>query len=408
MRYAAYLMLTVLAFVDTGPHEAAIPYFAIVRDVRIAQADRQNFFTIDTALWNHSRPDLGDIRLYDGNSPVQYFMAEQSAGVSSEEAEAKIVNLGSVAGHTEFDLDANGIAEYNRIRLHLDAKDFVVTASVAGGSELGQTSTDLPPVTFYDFSSEQLGSNFTLKVPPSSFRYLHIKLSHGVRPQQVKGATISNLREWQASWTNAGQCSSPRQQPRVTVFTCAVPSNVPLNRIQFQIDPGQVNFHRSVSVEDAKTNMQLASGNLSRVRMNRGGTLVTAEELSINTVAGSGHLTVTVQNGDNPLLAILAVQPLALERRVYFDAPGKSLLRLYYGDEKLPAPVYDYARFFRKDAAAAEATLGAEAVNAAYTGRSDERPWSERHKGILWAAMLLAVVALGVLAILGLGSPAPQ
>ena len=151
--------------------------------------------------------------------------------------------------------------------------------------------------------------------------------------------------------------------------------------------------------------MQLASGDLSRVRVNRGGTLVTAEELSINTAAGSGRLTVTVQNGDNPPLGILAVQPLALERRVYFDPQGKRLLKLYYGDAKLPAPVYDYARFFRKDVAA-EAMLGAETLNAAYTGRSDERPWSERHKGILWAAMLLAVLALGVLAIRGLGSAA--
>jgi hypothetical protein len=408
MRYAAFLMFTALALVDTGPPEAAIPYFAIVRDVRIAQADRQNFFTIDTAVWNHSRPDLGDIRLYDGDSPVQYFIAEQSAGVSSEEVEAKALNLGSVAGHTEFDLDANGIAEYDRIRLHLDAKDFVAAASVAGGNELGQASTELPPVTLYDFSSEKLGSNFTLKLPSSSFRYLHFRLSHGVRPQQVKGAAIYDLREQQASWTNAGQCSGPRQQPRVTVFSCAVPSKVPLNRIQFQIDPGQVNFHRTVSVEDRKTGAQLASGDLSRVRMNRGGTLVTAEDLSINSTSGSGQLTVTIQNGDNPPLANLSAQPLALERRVYFDAPGKTLLKLYYGDANLPAPVYDYARFFRKDDAAAGATLGAEAVNAAYRGRPDDRPWSERHKEILWAAMLLAVLALGVLAIRGLGSAAPQ
>jgi hypothetical protein len=63
MRYAAYLMLTLLAMVDAGPPEAAIPYFAIVRDVHISQPDRQNFFTIDTGLWNHSRADLGDLRL---------------------------------------------------------------------------------------------------------------------------------------------------------------------------------------------------------------------------------------------------------------------------------------------------------------------------------------------------------
>jgi hypothetical protein len=400
-------MLSLLALADPGPPEAAIPYFAMVRDVHIAQAERQNFFAIDLALWNHSRADLGDLRLYDGNSTVQYFLGQEDAGVSSEEVEAKIFNLGSVAGRTEFNIDANGVAEYDHIRLRLDARNFVATASVAGGSEPGQTSTELPSVTLYDFSTEKLGSNFVLKLPTSSFRYLHVKLSHGIHPQQVIGAAISNLREWKASWTKAGQCSLTRQPPRETVFVCAVPSKVPLNRLQFEIDPQQVNFHRTVSVEDAK-GVQIASGDISRVRVNRAGTLIMAEELSINTGAGAEHLTVTIQNGDNPPLTILSVQPLVLERRVYFDPQGKSLLRLYYGDEKLSAPAYDYARFFHKDAAAAEATLGAEAVNRAYTGRTDERPWSERHKSILWATMVLAVFALGVLAIRGLGSAAAQ
>jgi hypothetical protein len=397
--------------VGAGPPEAAIPYFAIVRDIRISQPDRQNFLTIDTALWNHSRADLGDLRLYDGSSPVQYFLAELSAGTSSEEVEAKILNLGSVAGHTEFDLDANGIAEYDHIRLRLDAKDFVTTAVVAGGSELGQESTELPSVTLYDFSTEKLGSNFVLKLPPSSFRYLHIKLSHEIRPQQVKGASISNLHEWQASWTNAGVCGSIRQKGRVTEIDCAVPSKVPLNRILFQIDPQQVNFRRAVSVQDADATAKdkdgrLGNGDISRVRVNRAETLVTAEDLLINTSAGSGHLTITVENGDNPPLAIQSVQPQVLERRMYFDPQGKTSLKLYYGDEKLSAPVYDYARFFHKDDSAAEAKLDAEAVNVAYTRRPDERPWSERHNGILWAAMLLAVVALTVLAVRGLGSAA--
>jgi hypothetical protein len=42
--------------------------------------------------------------------------------------------------------------------------------------------------------------------------------------------------------------------------------------------------------------------------------------------------------------------------------------------------------------------------NAAYTGRPDDRPWSERHKAVLWAAMLLAVVVLAVLAVRGFKS----
>ncbi len=34
------------------------------------------------------------------------------------------------------------VGEYDRIRLSLDAKDFVVTASVAGSNELGAKSAD--------------------------------------------------------------------------------------------------------------------------------------------------------------------------------------------------------------------------------------------------------------------------
>jgi hypothetical protein len=37
--------------------------------------------------------------------------------------------------------------------------------------------------------------------------------------------------------------------------------------------------------------------------------------------------------------------------------------------------------------------------NPQYKGRPDDRPWSERHKGTLWAAMILAVIALTALAI---------
>jgi len=400
------LILLLLAFIVPHLPEAAIPYFSNLREIRVAQPDRQNFFIVDEELWNHSRPDLGDLRLYDGDSPVQYSFSEQRAGVSSEEVEAKILNLGRVRGHTEFDLDAQGIAAYDRIRLRLDARDFVVTASVAGSNSLGQgPTTNLAPSTLYDFSSEHLGSNFVLQLPPSSFRYLHIKLSGGIRPQQLKGAAIYNLREQQASWTKVGSCASPQQKPRATVIVCDLPAKVPLNRILFQIAPSQVNFLRTVRVENAN-GVQEASGELSRVRINRAGTLVTTEALAVAVNGSLGKITISVDNEDNPPLAIEAVQPLSLERRVYFDPHGKTSLTLYYGDEKVSAPVYDYARFFHLDASPAEAQLGAGSHNPAYTGRPDDRPWSDQHMGILWAVMILAVVALTALAIRGLRSAA--
>ena len=87
---------------------------------------------------------------------MQYALSEQRGGTSSHEEPARILNLGSVGGRTEFDLDMGEIGEYDRIRLQLDAKNFVVTASLAGSNELGAKRDPLPPATLYDFTREEL------------------------------------------------------------------------------------------------------------------------------------------------------------------------------------------------------------------------------------------------------------
>jgi hypothetical protein len=168
-----------------------------------------------------------------------------------------------------------------------------------------------------------------------------------------------------------------------------------------------VNFRRTVTIEDAK-GVQIASGEISRVRVNRAGTLVTAEELSVNVSGTSGQITLTIDNGDNPPLAITATEPLAFEQRIYFAPQGKTALRLYYGDGELSPPIYDYARFFHLDPAPPQAQLGPGSHNAQFAGRPDDRPWSERHTGILWSAMLAVVLGLAALALRGLRSPTPQ
>jgi hypothetical protein len=159
-----------------------------------------------------------------------------------------------------------------------------------------------------------------------------------------------------------------------------------------------------VSIENGN-GQQLAAGDITRVRITRGGTSVTSEELAVGTLEKpEQRFKVTVHNADNPPLNITSVQPLSIERRVYFDPAARTTVKLYYGDSKLAAPVYDYTKFFQADPAAAQAELGLGMYNAAYTGRPDDRPWSERHKALLWIAMVLAVVVLAVLALRGFKS----
>jgi len=411
MKHAAPLFLLLTIASGHSP-EPAIPYFSNVREIHISQMDRQNYFVVDEELWQHSRADLGDLRIYDRETPVQYALYEQRAGVSSEAVEARILNLGSMSGHTEFDVDAGGLGEYDRIHLRIEARDFVATASISGGSAPGQAANvELAPATLYDFSKEQLGSSSVLKLRPVSFAYLHIRLSPGIRPEQVKGATIANLREQQAMWSKAGTCGEPQIGHGKTEIRCAIPAKVPVSRIEFQIAPAQINFRREVTVEDGK-GTPLGGGEISRVRLNRESTLVTNEELAVsigrNGSDNGGQLKVSIDNGENPPLTVIAAEPVSLERRVYFDPQGKAALRLYYGDERLSAPAYDYARFFHQESSLGQAALGPGDHNPQYAGRPDDRPWSERHMEVLWGAMILAVLTLAALAFRGLRSETPQ
>src|SRR6266478_2676838 len=256
-------------------------YFTSVRDIRVSQPGAQSYFVVDEEIWSRARPDLGDLRIYHGDAQVQYALSVQRGGASSQEEAAKILNLGNVGGRTEFDLDIGQIAEYDRIRLLLDAKNFVVTATVAGSNTLaGRPSTQLPAATLYDFTREELGSNYVLKLPPSSFRYLHLKLSAGISPQQVKAATVYNLQETKASWSSVGSCGTPAQMQRTTVINCEWPLRVPVDRIRFDVGPKQINFRRSVTLSESAGRYE-SSGEITRVRLNRAGTTVVSEEMDV-------------------------------------------------------------------------------------------------------------------------------
>jgi hypothetical protein len=390
-------------------YEAAVPYFSRTRNLTVSSPDRQNCVVVDQDVWKFARPDLADLRLYDGQSQHPYALITQSGGGSSQESVAKILNLGKFGDQTEFDLEVGGLNEYGRVRLQIDARNFINTTQVEGRKTPNDRSgTRLASSTLYDFTNEGLGSNSILKFPASSFPYLHVRLAPGLAPGQIKGAYISNVSETKAAWSLSGNCSAVAGAPRQTIFECSIADGMPVERISFELPPSAVNFNRTVTVSDEKGN-DLERGAISRVRMYRGGQTVISAQLALGLYSRTAkQIRVTVENGDDPPLPIARVHPMSFERRLYFDPAGKPALQLYYGDPKLEAPSYDYVKFFRQSPDAATAQLSAANANAQFTGRPDDRPWSERHNSVLWLAMLVAVALLGGLALRGLKSkPTP-
>src|SRR5262249_19185197 len=82
-------------------YDPAIPYFHQTRSVTVTATDKQNYAVLDADVFEHSRPDLADVRILDGQSQVPFVLVKQSGGTDTKEAQAKILNLGSSGAHTE-------------------------------------------------------------------------------------------------------------------------------------------------------------------------------------------------------------------------------------------------------------------------------------------------------------------
>ncbi len=415
MKMIVGLLVFVFTLAGATP-QPAIPYFSNVREISVKQPERSNYVVVDNATWLYAQHDLGDLRIYNGRTEVPYALTTERGSVNTVESPAKLLNLGLVnkslvQGITQFVLDTTGVPEYDRVTLKLsdDAKDFITRANVEGADEMNAAKwTDLGSHPLYDFSREKLGANSVIKLPLSRFRYLRFTVP-SLAPDQIKSATLATTEEEKARWSELRVFNQKIENiGRQTIITFNLDGNAPLERLSFVLHPNEVNFRRPIQVvaqrkqDDGQLDqIYVQSGTVSRIHVERKGKVVDSEELAIDLNTFERNFKVIVENGDDLPLRIEKVQPLAYERRVYFDPRGASALKLYYGDWKLGAPIYDYAKLFARDPNAAVAELGSPLANPEYAQRPDERPWSERHGWVLWAAMIVAVLGLGAIALRG-------
>jgi len=380
---------------------AAVPYFKYQRQIQPPASAGQHYFVVDETIWLHARPDLSGLRIYSAaEKEVPYALQIESGGSQIEQKEFRVLQPATVAGKTQFLLDMSGVAEYDRVDLKLSAKNFVAHARVEGQDDPhGAAWAALGTTTLYDLSDEKLGHNSTLQIPISTYKYLRVTTDSSVKPSDVHSGTAGITRASKAVWRTIGSTLQQSQLGKDTVVTFSLPENVPVERLVFEIDPAQSNFQRVVELQ-GDNGQYLGSGEVRRIHMLRNGQKIDVDDASAQISAAGQHtLKAIIHNGDDQPLKITGATLQQYERRIYFDAAPGAAYTLYYGDEKLEPPVYDYAKLFQRDAAATQADLGAEQLNAAYTGRPDERPWSERHPAVLWAAILAAVLVLGALAL---------
>jgi hypothetical protein len=427
---AAALLLQTVSISSNDPI-AEPQHFRFARAVILPPgATGQACAVLDASVFAHAASEsLNDLRLFtrspSGAEVEVPFVLTESGPRRDNDEPAFVQNLGSQNGDIIFDL-AMPARPYTAVVLDLAAKDFLATAHVTGSSGTGKPATDLGTFTLFDLTTRRLSRSTSLPLQEATFLNLHIELhltpapntpAHNLGPTIVHGASVPPSREAQTLYTAISSISGLQHRGKQSLATIHVPAHIPIERVSFTLDPKfNQNFLRGVKIaatpDDSSDQAAAESitGEISRVSIPQPGSdqaPLENQQLSIDTALAAdmripATVEISINNGDDTPLPITSITLAMRQRKVCFEAASlRSSSTLFYGDEDLHVPTYDYASLFVDQPNPITATLAAEMKNTSFVPRRDTRTYAERHPELLWVGLLTAIGILGSIALRG-------
>jgi hypothetical protein len=391
-----------------------IRYFHFERPIVMpAQSDGQTCLVVDPSVYTQATAGLADLRLYQGAAETPYVVHSEVPVVSNDQ-NIPLLNLGRSGNQTVFDAEMPA-GTYSDIRLEVEGHDFLATVAVSGSqTQSAATRTKLGSFTIFDLTRQRLGRSTVLHLPESDFRYLHFQIAGPIAPESVTGLSVTRPPKSRPRYIAVAATAAITLKDRNSIIEFVVPAHTPVDRIVFVPGENPPNFSRDIEIsvspvsrprtDDSAEPPQpvTASGDILRVHSVQDGHRIDEERLAVDAPQanfdGAAKWTITIENHDDAPVQVTSTRLEMLERDLCFDAKAGDAYTLYYGDAALAAPVYDYATLFVLQQRPGAAQLGAEAANPAYQPRPDERPFSEKHPALLWAALVLVIVLLGAVA----------
>lgn len=349
-----------------------------------------------------ARRDFIDLRVIDGHGDeVPFVLLARTGGKTVARKSVQLLEPSVVAGaYRQVVVDAGeGTQIHNSAKLHLSTqKNLMGWVEIAVSGDLKDWRVICERAPIYVLREAGMGENTEVTYPDSVSRYLRIRVLDGVDFYLITGVDVGRETSSTAERVPAAidlRASTDRQGN--SVWTSEADAAAwPLSRLEFQA-PDRM-FYRHVTVESSDAGGPwhlVAAGDVLRApdgARERSWLAVDVPE----TYARRWRVTVD-NRSDVPVAGLSPVLLTAVRRVVLNQEPGGSY-RLLYGNPLGRAPRYDMAQVTdRKQLDAAEpATLGAEEENRTWV---DPSPWTERYDAVLWAALVLAVIVLGIVAV---------
>jgi len=381
-----------------------------------SQRDGAAQLSLPWEIYAHCQAGCEDTRIVTSQGDeVPFVIAERHVASNTQSHAAQIVENSFVADHyTQVIGDlGEGRLNYDRVKVETSRPDFIVWAEVALSDDARTWRTVEARAPIARFRSRAVDGTQTIPIQGLSSRYVRVRIADPSGQFPVSGISVLHeetykfpRKEIPAAFT-ADKSSDPTE----SFWRAALASpNQPVSEVELRSDSAE--FYRGVRISssvDGKEWSYWGSGVIYRYKQDD----KTRESLRIEfpEISGDRFVRVEVINGNDQPLANVSLTLAAVPRTLLFKQTAGQDYRLLYGNEKAGRPQYDlahYLEFGPSKPVYRTLTLGPEQETVNYR---DPRPFTERHPEVLWSALGLAIVLIGLTALKTLrsaGTPAPR
>lgn len=361
---------------------------------------------VPLAVSDKSRADLADLRLFDSaNREVPYAIRVRRDVDERREIPTRLFNYGFAGPATsEVTVDlGEDPGEHNEIDVETNGTNFrrqVVIEGSDSGREWRTLSND--GVLFSFASQNNVADSERVSYPTSRYRYLRVRVSRDPitdreTPQVTSVKVMMAVREkgLLSTWdVPVPPYQLQRNQgAHATVWTLDLGGRVPCDRLS--LDIAEDSFSRPFQVEtidDAQNVRLIATGDLTRHYGEEKKPLV----IYFSEEAVARKLRLQITDYSNPTLNVQSITASAPARQLVFElkSAASSPLRLYFGNENVPAPHYDFENevAMRLSREPVHSNLGEVAANRDY--KPEPKPLTERAPWLIYVVLTLSSIAL--------------
>lgn len=378
------------------------PFFA---EIGVAKTAGIYELNVPLPVLDKARDDLADLRIFDSaNHEIPYAVRVKREISDSREIPGDLFNIAGAGTSSEATVDlGENHGEHNEVEIQTIGNNFRRRASIEGSnSGVDWRNLNSDGVIFSFVANDHGVESSRISYPTSRYRYLRVR----VLADELTDRTAPSIKGVKVSM-------AVREKGELTTWNVTVPSYqllrnqgapasswsidlgglAPCDRLALDVE--DESFSRPFNLEavdDPQNPRLIATGELVR----RVGEARKPLVITFSKEERVRKMRLIITDYSNQTLSLTAIQASAPVRQLLFELRQSPALplRLFFGNNKIPAPHYDFEKeaSARLSTEANKASLGAVTNNPSF--EPEPLPLTERVPWLIYLVLAASSLSL--------------